>query len=330
MNQKPKTNNQKPDFPRTAVVLLNMGAAASPDVRDVRDFLFELFSDPGIIHIPFGRLIQRPVARLIAGRRAPKVAPHYAEIGGSPLLAQTQAQARALSTRIGLPVRVAMRYSEPRAEGVVRELAAEGIRRVIALPMYPQYSRTTTASSLDELHRFAARQSMEVKEIKSYPTHEKFIGALMAKWDEKIGANPDLHETHVLLAAHGIPISYVSSGDPYIDEVRHTANAVRARLPHSLPVTVAYQSRVGPVKWMPPFLDDEVRRLGAAGCRKLVVFPITFVSEHLETLWELDIFVRALARESGIAEFVRIPTVQDHPLFIESLAEIISGLTGES
>jgi ferrochelatase len=251
------------------------------------------------------------------------MAPHYAEIGGSPLLVQTLEQARALEARLGLSVHVAMRYSEPRAESLVQQLAATGVRRVVALPLYPQFSRTTSVSSLDELKGFAAAAGMEMRAVRGYPDHPGFIDALEARWRESAAkAIEGRDHVRVLFTAHGIPVRYARRGDPYLDEVAATARALRGRLPGGIEATVAYQSRLGPVRWAEPYLNSEIRRLAEAGTKRLVLFPITFVSEHLETLWELDIFVAGVARERGIAEVVRVPTVRDHPAFIGALVDL--------
>ncbi|MCB9476377.1 MAG: ferrochelatase [Deltaproteobacteria bacterium] len=306
---------------RQAIILINMGAATTPE--SVEPFLYELFVDPLMIQLPLGRFYQKAFARFISRRRAPKMAPHYQEIGGSPLLPQTEDQARALQKLVDVPVKIAMRYSEPRAKGVMEELAAEGVKEVLALPLYPQFSRTTTETSFVELDELAARLGMRVKYVGRYAGDERYVNALKAKWDETIGDRlAGKENVAVLMTAHGIPVIYAKKGDPYLDEVRCTANKLKAKLPPELPVSLAFQSRLGPVEWARPYLDEEAERLGAAGVKTLVMFPITFVSEHLETNYELDIEVADMAKAAGVEEVIRIPTVRDHPIFIDMLADL--------
>ncbi|MBZ0270870.1 ferrochelatase [bacterium] len=205
----------------------------------------------------------------------------------------------------------------------MKELAARGIRRVVALPLYPQFSQTTSATSLDELREFNERAGLDTLAVPSYPMLPEMIDAMMRRWEEAIAdmaAWP--RPIHVLLTAHGVPELYVRRGDPYITEVERTARAITERLPKDLPLNVAYQSRLGPVSWVKPYLDHEAARLASEGIRTLVMFPITFVSEHIETLYELDIQVADIAKAAGVEKVVRVATVQDHPRFIEGLARL--------
>ncbi|MCZ7586642.1 MAG: ferrochelatase [Deltaproteobacteria bacterium] len=308
----------------TAVVLLNMGAPERPEEDAVRAFLYELFADPYIIQLPLGRLYQKSLARVIAKKRAPLMLPHYKEIGGSPLLPQTIAQAAALEKLVDMPVHVAMRYSPPRAHELMSTLRAAGTKRVILLPMYPQYSRTTSTSSVVELADLCRREGIAVTAIDSYPDRDKYIDTLAARWHETTdGKTFDPAKTHVLFTAHGVPVIYVKRGDPYIDQVGRTMAKIREKLPPELNVSIAYQSRLGPVEWMKPYLDKEVVRLGNEGIKTLVMFPITFVSEHLETLYELDVQVAEMAHEAGVEEVLRVRTAMDHPIFIGLLADLV-------
>jgi ferrochelatase len=285
-----------------------------------------LFRDPYIIQLPLGGLYQDWLARKISRKRAPRMIPIYRSMGGSPLLPQTRQQALALSRRVGLPVFVAMRYTPPRATDAIAECVAKGIRRAIALPLYPQFSRTTTETSLVELADEAKKAGITLTSVREYPTHPQWIEALMRQWNAAVAPHL-IHgdKTHVILAAHGIPQVYVRRGDPYIAQIEATAGALRERLPKDLPITIAYQSRVGPVKWTQPYLDHEIERLGGEGVKTLVVFPIAFVTEHQETLYELDVDMKRIATEAGVARFIRVPTVKDDPVFIEALADLTRG-----
>ncbi len=312
-------NSQLPeDF---GVVLLNMGGAATS--ADVQPFLEALFSDPAIIQLPLGFLYQKVFARMVSKRRAPKVAPHYEAIGGSPILAQTQEQAVALEALLGCPVEIAMRYSTPRADMAVQALKRRGVKQILALPLYPQYSRTTTASSLDDLRREATEQGLAMTEVHSYPTDPAFLHALKQRFDDAVNGVEDLSKTRVLMVAHSIPVKYLEQGDPYLSEVQQTAKAFQSMLPQTESVVLCFQSRVGPVTWQGPFIPDEIRRAAHEGIKTVVVVPISFVSEHLETLYELDIELAEEAGKAGISQFIRVKTVRDEPHFMEGLAKLV-------
>ncbi len=302
---------------KTGVALLQMGGPASTE--EIRPFLENLFSDPAILSIPVG-FIRRMLARRIAKKRAPKVIPRYEAIGGaSPILKETRKQAKALEERLGLPVRVAMRYSFPRAEDAANDLAALGATQVVALPLYPQYCRATSRSSLEDFRR-AADGRFSLLEIESYPKLPGFLRPMAEDIRKHLGT---LDNPVVLFTAHGLPERAVKKGDPYPEEVASTVKALESLLPAGTRTKLAFQSRLGPVKWMKPYLDETVESLGRAGEKELVVVPIAFVGEHIETLHELDIELRELAEASGVERFERVPTVGVHPEFIDGLAELV-------
>ena len=310
---------------RIAVVLFNLGGPDRPDA--VRPFLRNLFSDPAILRVP--ALLRKPLAAAIAGRRAVAAREIYAKLGGSsPLLANTVAQGSALEHALHDLGEVrafpCMRYWHPRAEQVAVEVKAFAPNRLVLLPLYPQYSTTTTASSLNDWHAAARRAglSLPVSAICCYPTQPGFIAALaeaIGKSLPKAGsANP-----RVLLTAHGLPERIVAAGDPYQRHVEETAGAVIGMLnTPELDWRVCYQSRVGPLRWIGPATDEEIRRAGSEG-RALVVAPIAFVSEHSETLVELDMEYGELARHCGVPSYVRVPTVSTAPAFIAGLASLV-------
>ena len=310
---------------RRAVVLMNLGGPDSPAA--VRPFLVNLFSDPAIIDLP--AVLRLPLARFIAWRRAAVAADIYDHLGGaSPLLANTEAQARALEARLddGTRCFVAMRYWRPMTGAAVSAVKAWRPDEVVCLPLYPQFSTTTTQSSLDVWRREAARQGLAVptREVRSYPTAPGFIAALAAG----IGRALDVAAAgggrlRLLLSAHGLPLKTVRRGDPYPDEVAATAAALVAALDRpGLDWLVCYQSRVGPLAWLGPATDAEIRRAGAERVA-LVVAPVAFVSEHSETLVELDRDYRRLAEQCGVPAYHRVPTVGADPRFIEALAELV-------
>jgi ferrochelatase len=309
-----------------AVVLFNLGGPDGPEA--VEPFLFNLFSDPAIIGLP--GLVRRPLARLISRRRAPVAREIYAKIGGgSPILGNTETQAKALDARLkasGIDARVfiAMRYWHPFAEKTARAVAAVTPDKVVLLPLYPQYSTTTTASSLKSW-REAAREAglaCETRAVCCYPAERGFIAALAEAIREKLagwtGPAP-----RILFSAHGLPKKVIRRGDPYQWQVERTAAAVVAALGGAAPDwTVCYQSRVGPLEWIGPSTEEEVRRAGRERMPVLVV-PIAFVSEHSETLVELDIEYRHVAEQAGVPAYVRAPTVDAREAFIAGLADLV-------
>jgi ferrochelatase len=309
---------------RCAVVLMNLGGPDSPHA--VRPFLYNLFSDPAIIALPAA--LRLPLARAIAWRRSGVAAEIYAHLGGaSPLLANTEAQAKSLEATLGNQHRcfVAMRYWQPDTAAAVREVKAWGPEEVVCLPLYPQYSSTTTGSSLAAWQREAARQGFDgrTRMVRSYPTAPGFIAALAAEietvWSQQSKSAP----FRLLLSAHGLPLKIVRAGDPYPAEVAQTAEALVAALARpELDWKVCFQSRVGPLAWLGPSIDEEIRRAGDERV-SLVVAPISFVSEHSETLVELDRDYRRLAERCGVPAYCRVPTVGTDPRFIAALADLV-------
>jgi len=312
---------------RTAVVLCNLGGPDSLDA--VRPFLINLFSDPDIFRFPLGFLTQRPLAALMAWRRAPEAAHGYAAIGGkSPILENTRAQAKALQQAIGgeFDVHVCMRYWHPLTGDVVDTLKQKNYRRVILLPLYPQYSLTTSGSSYNEFMRRCRRQDYQpsVTLIRQWYDQPDYQNAIVESVRAEAAKLPDPDPAHfeLLVSAHGLPKKIVAEGDPYEQQIRATYDAVRARLgwPHT---TLCYQSRVGPLEWLRPYTDDVIREKAAAGVKQMLVYPIAFVSDHVETLFELGITYAELARSHGIEHYRVVPALNDHPRFIEALRSLV-------
>jgi protoporphyrin/coproporphyrin ferrochelatase len=311
---------------RTAVVLMNLGG---PDrLEAVQPFLFNLFSDPAILRLP--ALVRLPLARIITWRRGPIAQEIYRKLGGgSPLLANTELQARALEAVLGTQHRcfVAMRYWNPTSEQTAREVADFGADEVVCLPLYPQFSTTTTASSLAAWHAAASRCRIEcpTRVVCCYPADPGFVEAIAGLIQPALDTAAGYKKPpRLLLTAHGLPERIVKAGDPYPNQVETTAAAVIAALNRpGLDWTVCYQSRVGPLEWIGPATDDEIRRAGKDEV-PVVVAPISFVSEHSETLVELDLDYRDLAVASGVPAYHRVPTVGTEPGFIRSLATLVS------
>jgi ferrochelatase len=308
---------------RRAVVLMNLGGPDSPQA--VRPFLCNLFSDPAIIGLP--TVLRLPLARLIAGRRAVTAQKIYAQLdGASPLLANTEAQARALEAELGADNRcfIAMRYWHPLSAETVAAVAAWRPDEIVLLPLYPQYSTTTTGSSLQDWGEEAKRQSLDVptRTVRSYPKAPGFVAALAAAIAEALDKAAG-KRVRLLFSAHGLPLKTVRAGDPYPGEVKMTAAAVAEALPwRELDWRVCYQSRVGPLAWLGPSVEEELHRAGRDGVT-VVVAPISFVSEHSETLVELDQDYRRVAERCGVPAYYRVPTVGTDPRFIGALAELV-------
>lgn len=309
---------------KIAIILFNLGGPDS--LEAVQPFLRNLFSDPAIITLP--SWLRLPLARFIARRRTPKAMNIYRQIGGgSPILGQTEAQARALEEALGALTGgqhdcrgyVCMRYWHPLTEAVVRSVGRFKPDRIVLLPLYPQFSTTTTGSSFAAWKK-AAPFKVPTSKVESYPTAAGFIDAsveLVKQGLAEAGARP----VRVLFSAHGLPEKTVKAGDPYRRQVEETARAIAAGL-GTVDWSVCYQSRVGPLKWIGPATEAEIRR-AATDRKAIVLYPLSFVSEHSETLVELDIDYRKLARESGVPAYVRVPTVGTHPKFIEGLARLV-------
>lgn len=305
---------------KVAIVLFNLGGPDSLDA--VQPFLRNLFGDPAILRVP--PLLRRPLASFIARRRAPKARDIYARIGGSsPIVGQTEAQARALEEALGGEHEwrgyVCMRYWHPMTAAVVRSVERFAPDRIVLLPLYPQFSTTTTASSF-RAWKDASRFKAPTKSIRSYPTEPGFIAAsvdLVRQGLAESGKGPK----RLLFSAHGLPERVIKAGDPYQAEVEQTAKAIADAI-GGLDWSVCYQSRVGPLKWIGPPTEEEIRRAGADKA-SVVLYPLSFVSEHSETLVELDMDYRRLAEEAGVPVYVRVPAVGTHPLFIQGLARLV-------
>jgi protoporphyrin/coproporphyrin ferrochelatase len=313
------------EMARIAIVLMNLGGPDAPDA--VEPFLYNLFSDPAIIRLP--GLLRLPLARVVAWRRARVARDIYERLGGSsPLLANTEAQARALEAALDPEYRcfIAMRYWRPASLEAAAEVVAWSPDKIVCLPLYPQFSTTTTASSLAAWQRAAACCGIDrpTQTVCCYPAEEGFIKALAGLIRPVLDRAAGQEQLpRLLLTAHGLPKKIVRQGDPYPHQVEATAAAViRAIDRPELDWQLCYQSRVGPLEWIGPATDDAIRQAGAEGT-PVVVAPISFVSEHSETLVELDLDYRQLAEASGVPAYHRVPTVGINPSFIRALAGLV-------
>jgi ferrochelatase len=309
---------------KCAVVLFNLGGPDAPAA--VRPFLFNLFNDPAIIGLK--QPLRFLLARLLSGRRAKKAAEIYRHLGGaSPLLANTRAQADSLQEILddGTRVFIAMRYWHPMSDETAAAVKAYGPDQIILLPLYPQFSTTTTGSSVKDWARAAQAIGLDAPTVTlcCYPTAPGFITALVDLIRPALAEAGRAGLPRILFSAHGLPKKVVRAGDPYQWQVEQSAAAAaRALGIPDLDWIVCYQSRVGPLEWVRPYTEAEIERAGRERV-PIVVVPIAFVSEHSETLVELDIDYRARAEQHGVPLYVRAPTVSTHPAFIESLAAMI-------
>ncbi|MEN9878532.1 MAG: HLIP-like ferrochelatase [Cyanobacteriota bacterium] len=316
---------------RVGVVLLNLGGPER--IQDVGPFLYNLFSDPEIIRLPIPAL-QKPLAWLISSLRSQKSQQAYRSIGGgSPLRRITDQQARELQSvlrhrHMDATTYVAMRYWHPFTESAVADMKADGIDQVVVLPLYPQFSISTSGSSFRELQRlrqgdpsFAA---LPLRAIRSWYDHPGYLRAMAQLIAKEIDACVDPASAHVFFSAHGVPKSYVEeAGDPYQQQIEACAQLIMDTLGRGNPWTLAYQSRVGPVEWLKPYTEEALVALGESGVKELVVVPISFVSEHIETLEEIDIEYREIATEAGVSNFRRVPALDVDSTFIEGLADLV-------
>jgi ferrochelatase len=320
----------------TAIVLFNLGGP--DDLAAVEPFLVNLFSDREIIELPGGAALQPLVARLIARMRGPGVRRNYERIGGgSPQLRITRAQADALEDRLNADsdgrrfrVFIAMRYSRPNSSDALEAIAASGIKRIVTLTLFPHYSKATTGSSRNEFARAldAPRwraQGFQVTHIDAYPDHPGYLdamaGSVKAAW-EKIPADRKA-STVILFSAHGLPQKFVDEGDPYVQHTEATRRGILERLQLPNRQVLAYQSRTGPVKWLGPGTEETIVALAREGVRNLLIVPLSFVSDHIETLYEVDLLFAEEARQAGIEGYYRPEALNTDPVFIGALSDLV-------
>jgi ferrochelatase len=318
--------------PKTGIVMLNLGGPATLD--DVQPFLLELFADREIIQLPF----QRWLGPFIARRRTPRVRGLYAGIGGgSPILRFTEAQGRGMVARLDrlspgtAPHKfyVAFRYTKPRSDDALRMMRADGVERAVAFTQYPQFSCSTTGSSLNELWRAAARTGLQDafqwSIVDRWPVHPGFIEAMTETVREGLEQfePADRDRALILFSAHSLPLDVIDRGDSYPQEVGASVQRVVESLEVPNPYLLAYQSDVGPVRWLGPRTEQVIRRLGTHGHKHVLVVPIAFTSDHIETLSELDREYGEVAHQVGITHYRRAPALNDRPRFLEALAEIV-------
>ncbi|KAJ2854775.1 hypothetical protein J3B02_002510 [Coemansia erecta] len=320
---------------KLGVLMMNMGGPRTQN--DVEQFLVNIFNDRDILTLP----LQSIVGRFIALRRVGKVKDQYMQIGGgSPIEMWTRTQGRGMidildrvSPETGPhSYYVGFRYTNPDTIEAVEQMISDGIEHVIAFSQYQQYSGSTTGSNLNELYRVQKRLDPESKLqwsfIDRWGTHPKLVSSFADRIEDQIKrlTSDVRHTTPILFSAHSLPLNVVDRGDPYVAEVGGTVayvvDELRRRGIHN-PYRLAWQSAVGPLRWLGPQTESAIKKYGSAGYTSLVMVPIAFTSDHIETLFELDIEYGEVAEESGITQFLRAEALNDHPPFIDALATIV-------
>jgi protoporphyrin/coproporphyrin ferrochelatase len=296
----------------------------------VRPFLTRLFTDREIIRLPGGPPGQALLGRVIAWKRTREVQENYAKIGGgSPIVRWTTLQGRGMVERLkarghDVAFALAMRYWNPTTDEALDELEGAGVGRLLALTLYPHYSMATTGSSLAELGRVMKRRgtALPLDSIEAWYDHPGYLEAMALRAKEALAGFPAGSRPTLLVSAHGLPKHFIDAGDPYCDHIRVTMEGVLSRLP-DLPHVLGYQSRVGPVEWIGPSTDHVIRDLAAQGVEDVLVIPISFVSDHVETLYEVDLLYGDGARRLGIKNFRRTESLNDFPPFLDALADLV-------
>ena len=321
---------------RIAIVLMNLGGPDS--LTAVRPFLLNLFSDPDIFNIPF---LQKQLAWLIATLRFPKVKKSYAQIGGrSPIGVYTEIQKNLLQEHLNkisdgeteFTVLVAMRYWKPFTCETIMQMKGQNFDEVILLPLYPHYSIVTTGSSLNEWKRESVRQehiATKTVYVESYYTHPLYLKAINDRIESGLAKLPvEVREnTYLLFSAHSTPESIIKNGDPYQEQIIASVKEIMNFRNNDFKYGISYQSKVGPVKWLEPSTEETLKELSEEGYTSIFVIPISFVSDHIETLFELNIEYREVADESKIQYYTIMEGLNESPLFINLLAELISDKT---
>ncbi|MFH1007281.1 MAG: ferrochelatase [Candidatus Latescibacterota bacterium] len=321
---------------KTAVLLSNMGGPDS--LEAVEPYLTHIFLDPDIIDLPMPGMLRKRFARWLAHKRAPESTEIYRQIGGrTPLLEITKQQATLLENSLNaikpdqFSVFVAMRYWHPFLEDVLREIVAQGITRLILVSLYPFYTRATTqylAKLPESLTAAGAFAENHLQIVDRFSDHPAFLQAMAQQIKDALSAHPNMGFNDLLFSAHSIPLRDIKKGDPYRDEIEAAVSALKPLLPEDLRLHLSYQSKIGPVKWLAPATPDKIGELAAQGVRNLLVYPLGFVADNSETIYEIAILYGNLARALGIEHFVCIEALNANALFIDGLKEIILDRAG--
>lgn len=323
------------------VVLFNLGGPS--DLSEVEPFLVRLFSDREIIELPGGAALQPLMARIIAKMRGRSVRDNYSRIGGgSPQLRITREQAKALEHRLNdlsggsvhFHVLIAMRYSSPSSADALGQFAAADVRQIVTLSLFPHWSKATTGSSRNEFERTLAEPrfaglNFDVTHVEHYADDPGYLDAFTDTVRTAFKRIPVTRraDTVILFSAHGLPQKFIDEGDPYVDHIEQTRAGILRRLNVPNRQLLAYQSRTGPVKWLGPGTEETIEQLGREGLKDLLIVPLSFVSDHIETLYEVDLLFEEAARHAGITGYFRPDALNCHPVFIDALAQMVLART---
>jgi ferrochelatase len=318
---------------RVGIVLFQLGG---PDTLEaIQPFLYNLFCDPDIIDFPFARIGRKPLAKLISTTRARKVQHHYSTIGGgSPIRRHTERQARALETELrsqGIDAHcfVAMRYWHPFTREAMVQLQASKCDEIVLLPMYPQYSSTTTGSSLNEWHRLF-HEEIPIHCVETFYRNTMYLDSVVENVNQALSRFPRTERPEIVFSAHSIPMSVIEKGDPYQRQIEETVHLVSERGGWSNQHRLCYQSKVGASRWLQPSLTNTLRQLAGENVREVCIVPIAFVSDHVETLGEIDHEARHLAGQLGFTQFEMSAGLNDSPKFIQALGHIVQDALGQA
>ncbi len=318
---------------KTGILLLNLGGPDS--LQAVKPFLYNLFSDPDIIRLPFSKLLQKPLAWIISTARERMACDAYGQMGGrSPILPLTEDQAKALQVQLkdnGLdyPVYIGMRYWHPFIEEAVDLMIQDGIEDLIILPLFPQYSLTTTGSSMNELERCFQQKNAQIpyKLIESYHNYPDYLAALGATISEAIAENPwgcSTESISIVFSAHSLPKKFAEeTGDVYPQQIQETASLLMAAHFPNNPWRLCFQSKIGKIPWLQPYTEDMIDTLSEEGVDNILLVPISFVSEHIETLYEIDLLYIPQAKALQMQYVSRSKALNSHPHYIKALTKLV-------
>jgi len=315
---------------KLGVLVFNLGGPES--LRDVKPFLYRLFSDPEIIRIRWSPL-RKVVAYAIATLRKNKSQGYYKLIGGgSPLRRLTEEQSAALESELrrrGLDAQcfVGMCTWKPLLSEAVQRVEQSNVDRLVIMPLFPQYSFTTTRAGTEALRKLLSKsaglKALNTTWISTWAEHPTYIESFCSSIERELAKFSEPDKVQLLFSAHSIPESYVREGDPYLDQTKASVERIMDRLGRKNPYQLSFQSKIGPVKWLEPATNTVLVEYGKRGVANVLVVPISFVSEHIETLYELDILYQKVAKDAGIPNFRRVPALNSDPLFIRALADIV-------
>lgn len=303
------------------ILLLHMGG---PDkIEDIQDYLTNLFSDPYILQIPFGKYVQPRIAKWIAKKRISEASKRYNLIGGgSPIRKETERLRVYLEASLNTPVRYAFQYIHPFVEEVISSFIQRGITHLVLLPLYPQYSQTTSKSSIISALE-SLNSDIKIEIIENHHLNSGYIQSMVEQIRLCLPSEEEWNDLYLLFVAHSIPMKYVKRGDPYVQQTKQSMDAIIEQFSKPINHSLAFQSKLGPIAWQGPSLEEALEKIIKKQIKRLVVVPLSFFSENLETLYDLDMEFKQLALSKGITHYVRLQTPANQPLYSQGLVQIL-------